>query len=347
MNARFLRALRCENEGRPPVWLMRQAGRYLPEYRALREKHSLREMFFIPELAAAATRMPIDRFGFDAAILFSDITVVALQLGLTLDFNEGPVVAPRVAPHAVGGLPILAADEVLHPISQTIGILKKDLQVPLIGFCGGPFTVASYLIEKHSGQELPETKKWMYREPESFERLLEKITEASVDYLRMQERSGVDAVQVFDSWAHVLSEGHFRRFCAPYLKRLVEAVRVPVILFMRGACLRAEALAELQPAAISFDWQCDLRAVRNRVPRIAVQGNLDPDLLCAPLPRIREETESLLRSMEGDPGFIVNLGHGVKPDVSVDAVHTLVDTVKSFSCYKNKNGKARLLETPC
>ena len=327
----FLEALRCENRGRPPVWMMRQAGRYLPEYRKLREKWTLRELFFTPELAAWVTKMPIERFGFDAAILFSDITVVARSLGLALDFREGPVIDPLVDPSRIGSLARIPAEESLGEIGETVRLLKRDLKVPLIGFCGGPFTVASYLIEKHAGQELPQTKKWAYREPESFERLLDKITEASIDYLQMQERAGVDAVQIFDSWAHVLTPVHFARFCVPYLKRLAQSVRVPVIVFMRGAGLRISDLVQLGTAGISFDWQVELSGLRKQVPKtIAIQGNFDPDLLYAPLSAIRATVERGIRSMENDPGFIVNLGHGVKPDVPVEAVQCLIDAVHSF-----------------
>src|SRR3990167_3243688 len=170
---RLLRALRGENEGRPPVWLMRQAGRYLPEYRALREKYSLRDLFFTPELAAQITRMPVDLIGVDAAILFSDITVVALALGLKLDFREGPVIEPM---QSVEALPVLDVREVLQPVAETIRLTKSGLSVPLIGFCGGPFTVASYFIEKHGGGDLPLTKKWLYQRPSQFTELLDKIT---------------------------------------------------------------------------------------------------------------------------------------------------------------------------
>lgn len=325
----FLDALRCENKGMPPVWMMRQAGRYLPEYRKLRETYSLKELFFTPELAAQVTRLPIDLIGFDAAILFSDITVTALSLGLSLDFKEGPLIEPLVNSGNLDSLSRIDPQEVLSPIRQTIEILKQDLAVPLIGFCGGPFTVASYLIEKHNGQELPLTKKWLYRDPQSFLKLLEKITDISIDYLQMQEKSGVDAIQIFDSWAHVLSQEHFQQFVLPSLKRLLESVRVPVILFMRGACLRLNELVSLKPSGISFDWQCELSEMRKKIPKnIAVQGNLDPDLLYAPLSEIRRTAKRLVESMKGDPGFIVNLGHGVKPDMPVAAVQCLVDAVK-------------------
>ncbi|HSX25905.1 MAG TPA: uroporphyrinogen decarboxylase [Chlamydiales bacterium] len=317
----FLDALHCRNRGRPPVWLMRQAGRYLPEYRKLREKYSLRELFLTPELAAQVTKMPIEILGVDAAILFSDITVVVLALGLQLDFKEGPQIAGTIGRRDV---------EVLRPIAEAIRLVKGD--VPLIGFCGGPFTVASYVIEKEHASDLPMTKKFMVREPEKFEALLETICGVTVEYLQMQEEAGVDAVQIFDSWAHVLTREDWLRFCAPYLQKLIEAVKVPVIVFMRGASTRAEELAMLQPRGISFDWQRPMQELRRSVPKeMAMQGNLDPDLLYAPLPMIRRKTEELLESMRGDGGFIVNLGHGVKPDMPVDAVRALVETVKGFS----------------
>ncbi|HSX11161.1 MAG TPA: uroporphyrinogen decarboxylase family protein [Chlamydiales bacterium] len=294
----LLSALKSENRGRPPVWLMRQAGRYLPAYRKLREKHTLRELFFTPELAAQVTLLPLS-LGVDAAILFSDITVVALALGFALDFSEGPVITGTLQPQNLAPL---------QPIAETIRLLKPQLTVPLIGFCGGPFTVASYI----NGDPA----------------LLEPITQVTIDYLRMQEEAGVDAIQIFDSWADRLTPQEFQQYCVPYLKRLVDAVDVPVILFMRGACQRVDELIQLNPDAISFDWGTPLSELRKKVP-MALQGNLNPDLLYEPLPIIAQKTQELLDSMRGDPGFIVNLGHGVKPDVPVDAVRCLIDTVRN------------------
>ncbi len=297
----LLEALKGENRGRPPVWLMRQAGRYMPSYRALRAKHTLRELFFTPDLAAQITLMPVEQLHVDAAILFSDITVIALALGLELDFKEGPLIQGKVERRAV--------PEVLMPIAETIRMVKKQLKVPLIGFCGGPYTVATYI-----GGNIPD--------------LLEPLTEATIEYVHLQEQAGVDAIQIFDSWANRLSDIEFHTFCMPYLKRIIEETTVPVTVFMRGACHRVEQLVSLQPDAISFDAEQPLAHLRKKVP-MAVQGNLDPDLLYQSLPLIRQQTEALLDSMKGDPGFIVNLGHGVKPDVSVDAVRCLVDTVRN------------------
>lgn len=295
----LLEALKCKNRSRPPVWLMRQAGRYMPTYRKLREKYSLYDLFFTPELAAEVTLMPVAQIGVDAAILFSDITVVALPLGFTLDFSEGPVIRGSLMRRGI---------DLLEPIGQAIRLIKPQLKVPLIGFCGGPYTVASYI----NGDPA----------------LLDPITEVTIEYIHMQEKAGVDAIQIFDSWADRLSPEGFQTFCVPYLKRLVEATSVPVILFMRGASQRVEELVKLGPDAISFDWGKPLADLRSQVP-MAVQGNLNPDLLYEPLPIIRQKTEALLESMKGDPGFIVNLGHGVKPDMSIDAVKCLVETVKN------------------
>jgi uroporphyrinogen decarboxylase len=314
MEHKLLLALQGKNTGCPPVWLMRQAGRYLPEYRALRQKHRLIDLFFTPALAAEVTLMPIRRFALDAAILFSDITVVARALGLTLDFNEGPVVHPRVMP----GMQFQMSMEKLDPIIETVKLLKPQLRVPLIGFCGGPFTVASYLIG-----DLEETKKWLSHD--AFPHLLDQIADVSCEYLRRQVAAGADAVQIFDSWANVLSDEQWRKFSLPYITRLAASVDVPAIFFMRGA---ARYIDEI-PCAVSLDWETDLAAARLRTTK-TLQGNLNPDLLFEPLPVVREQTKTLLASMRDDPAFILNLGHGVKPGTPVEAVQYLIHTARMF-----------------
>lgn len=327
MNDPFLQALRLKNQGRPPIWIMRQAGRYLPSYQALRKLHSLYDLFFTPELALQATLLPVQEMGVDAAILFSDITVIVKALGLSLDFKEG--VGPVIAPHIQDAAALPEPDlESLEPIAKTIRLLRKELTVPLIGFCGGPFTVASYFSP---------VKRWLYSDPEGLRRLLEKLTEATKLYLDLQIESGAQAIQIFDSWADLLTLPDLALFCLPYHRALIEHVKqkeIPVISFMRSSCLHAKEIAQMSPDAISFDWQQPLPLMRQRVGnKIAIQGNLDPDLLFAPLPAIKAKTRELLESMEGDPGFIVNLGHGVKPDTPWPAVRCLVDTVKEgLSC---------------
>lgn len=208
-------------------------------------------------------------------------------------------------------------------------MLKSELKVPLIGFCGGPFTVASYMIEGKSSRELGKTKRWMMSDP-SFHQLLDHITDLSIDYLKMQIANGVDAVQIFDSWAHVLAPAQFREFSLRYLERMVNAIKeVPVILYCRGASVYAEDMASTKAAGLSIDWNIELSKLRKKIPLpIALQGNLDPHILYAPLPVIQKEVKSILTSMKGDPGFIFNLGHGILPDIPTDAVKMLVSTVK-------------------
>lgn len=316
----LLDALQGKNPGRPPVWLMRQAGRYLPSYRTIRAKYSLKDLFLTPELAAEITLMPIEQLGVDAAIVFSDIVIIALALGLRLDFSEGPKIDPPLTPDKV---PFLAMDlERLEPVIEAIRLLEPRLEVPLIGFCGGPFTVASYLIE--GGLEA--IKKWAYRCPEILDILLEKIAEISIAYLQRQIDAGADALQIFDSWANVLSREHFQRFCVPYYQKMIRSVDAPVILFLRGLSLYLEDLRDL-PCALSLDWQVPLPQVRCKTSQ-TLQGNLDPDLLFAPIPVIQQKAQELLAGMKGDCGFIAGLGHGVKPDVPVEAVQCLVQSLQ-------------------
>lgn len=329
-NSLLLDALARRNTKRPPVWLMRQAGRYSPRYQELRRRYSLKELFFTPELAARITLMPVEELGVDAAILFSDIAVVALALGFSLDFQEGPVIAPLLeTPLDVERLVCLDAKEVLSMIGQTVRLACSN--VPLIGFCGGPFTVASYLIEKHSGSDLCRTKKWLQENPENFHLLLDKITQVSASYLQMQVENGVEAIQIFDSWAHVLTEEQFQSLCLPYWKRLLDSVSVPGIVFGRGNALRISSIASIQPSAISIDWHIPMELARKQ-SSLVLQGNLNPDLLFAPLSEIRQKTEDLLDSMRHDPGFIVNLGHGILPKTPFEAVQCFVDTVKNYAC---------------
>ncbi|MBX9744565.1 MAG: hypothetical protein K2X08_05080, partial [Chlamydiales bacterium] len=289
-----------------------------------------RDLFFTPELAAEITLLPLKELQVDAAILFSDITVIALALGFTLDFQEGPVIAPLLqTPEDVERLVCLDPRDVLGSIGNTIALAQSE--VPLIGFCGGPFTVASYLIEKHSGQDLVKTKQWLYRYPANFHQLLDKIVEVSIEYLRMQIKAGVQAIQIFDSWAHVLTDDQFREYCLPFWKRLLDAVDVPGIVFGRGNAFRICSIATIRPSAISIDWQLPMAVARSQTS-LPLQGNVDPDLLFAPLDVVQNTTRHLLDSMKGDPGFIVNLGHGVKPGTPFDAVRCLVDTVKNYVC---------------
>ncbi len=340
---RFLEALGCRNRGRPPVWLMRQAGRYLPEYRALRERYAFEEMCRQPDLIAQVTQMPIKRFGVDAAILFSDILLILETFGRTVRFVEGvgPVVTEPIRNGAdLSNMPEGAVEETLNFVAAGVRQLKQELDVPLIGFCGAPFTVASYLIEGGSSRDFAHTKAWMYRDPVSFSALLDRISDASIRYLKMQVEAGVDAIQIFDSWANVLTHHQFSAFSLAYFQRIVDAIQpmgVPVILFCRGSSFYAEQLAQLKPAGLSLDWNGSLPQIRRSLGSdVALQGNLDPQLLFAPTDVVQRETQRLLDEMSGDPGFILGLGHGVLPKTPLESVSALVDSVKAIECRVGK-----------
>lgn len=312
MDSLFLKALACQNKGgHPPVWLMRQAGRYLPEYRELRRLHSLHEMFHTPELAFEATLQPLKRFSLDAAIVFSDILLILESLGFTVHFPEGERPYAK-CDHSVG---LKSVKQVLSYVARTIERLKTVLSVPLIGFCGGPYTVSRYLLQK--SEVLPQ--------------LLDQITQVSIEYLQMQEESGVNAIQIFDSWAGLLSKELFHEYCMPYLERLVKSVSIPVILFMRGGSSYVEELVSLKPAGISFDSEIPLSTLRKEVPaHIAVQGNIAPEVLLGSAEEVRAATLELVKSMNKDPGFIANLGHGILKNTPVENVQIFTETVDLF-----------------
>lgn len=293
-------------------------------------------MYRQPEIAVEITQQPIKRFGMDAAILFSDILVVPEALGLGLRFEDGvgPVIErPLMDARDIATLPKPVVEESLGYVSAAIKQLVSVLSVPLIGFCGAPFTVASYMIEGGSSKELKKTKQWMLRDPQSFHQLLKHLTQCSIDYLNLQIDAGVHALQIFDSWASVLGHAQFREFSLPYLREIRMGLKnpeIPVILFSRGSSVFFKDLAEAVPDAISFDWNIDLAKARSQLPEdIAIQGNLDPDILYGPVDVIRSETQRVLEKMKNHPGYIFNLGHGIKPDMTVEAVQTLVETVQS------------------
>ena len=325
---KLLNALAGRNVGSPPVWLMRQAGRYLPTYRKLKEGRSLLEMFHDPEMIVKVTLLPMDLLAVDGAILFSDILTVLDGLNIRYDFQEG--VGPVIL-DPLSALKRLDTQEVYGHITQSIQILKRELKIPLLGFAGAPFTIASYLIEGKTSRDLGKTKKWLFQERVRFMELIDTITDATIAYLDCQIDAGVDAIQLFDSWANALGIDEFREMCLTSMGRIVRAVRqrgIPIILFCRGSCLFADELAALEPTAISLDWSGDLPEIRKRIPRsIALQGNLDPMALYASHEMIRKKMDYLLNAMKDDPGYIFNLGHGLLPDTPVENVQFLVDYV--------------------
>lgn len=322
-NDKLLRALKKENTGRPPFWFMRQAGRYQPSYQLLRAKYSIETLFHTPELIAQVTMLPVNELFVDAAILFSDILIPLEMLGYSVRFPQGgPVVEPEtIHPPRKRGV------EAVCFVEQAIHLLKRELKVPLIGFCGGPFTVASYIFrEKVKG-----IKKHYFHAPHAVHALLEEITQVSITYLQMQEAAGAQVIQLFDSWAGTLPRELVGELSIPYLQRLVAAVKIPVIVFSRGA--GHHPFEETGAACVSLDWTTPVSEVRKRMPDIVLQGNLDPEVLYGPQERIAKEALNLVESMKGDAGFILNLGHGLLPDIPYENVQFLAKVFRDMEAY--------------
>jgi len=331
---RFLRACRCERVDCTPIWIMRQAGRYLPEYRALRERHSMIACCTTPELAAEITLLPIRRFDLDAAILFSDLTIPFTPMGAPFALQEGvgPVIErPIRSPSDVDRLRRVEPEEDLAFTLEAIRILRRELSVPLIGFCGAPFTWACYLIEGRGSRDFPRTRAFLHGEPAAWRRLMETLTENALRYLAAQIGAGAHAVQLFDSWVGVLSPQHYREAVLPHMRRLFEGLRplgAPVIHFGVGTAGLLEVLREAGGDVIGVDWRTPLGEARRRVGLgVAVQGNLDPAVLLACPEALRRETRRVLDEAGGAPGHIFNLGHGVLPETPPDQVALLVELV--------------------
>lgn len=334
MNSSIIDALHCRHKGKPPVWLMRQAGRYMPSYRALKSKYSFQELCFNPELIVQVTMMPIEQLGVDAAILFSDILIPlkALGVNVTYEDQQGPVLSPTIKQRdEIAQLHWDGFDSSFDGISKAIRELCSSLNVPLLGFCGAPFTLASYLIEGKTSKELRATKKWMMHDPEGFTELLNLLVKVSAAYLNLQIEAGVKAVQLFDSWAIALDPFHFQKYSVDMMQKVRELLPkdFPVIYFSRGSDRNANLLAQASPHAVSVDWTVDLPNIRKHHPHTAFQGNLDPACLYAPKESLAKSVNHLLQSMHNDPGYIFNLGHGLLPDTPYDNVKFLVDLVKN------------------
>jgi uroporphyrinogen decarboxylase len=335
---RFLRACRREPVDVTPVWFMRQAGRYMAEYRAIREKYSLLEICYQPELAAEVTMQPVRALGVDAAILFADILLPVIPLGLGLEFakGEGPVIGKPV--RTLGDLaalrPVDAATD-LGYVMDAIRILRQELGgTPLIGFCGAPFTVASYIIEGGSSREFLNTKTMMYSAPEVWRALMDKLSNVLADYIVAQIRAGAQAVQIFDSWAGALSPQDYENFVLPYSQRVLAAAKaenVPVIHFGTNTTTLLPLMKRAGGDVIGLDWRIPLDDGWNRLGQdVAVQGNLDPALLFAPQPEIKKRVHDILRRAEGRPGHIFNLGHGILQHTPVENVRAVVNMVHEF-----------------
>lgn len=337
---RFLRACRREPVDRTPVWFMRQAGRYMAEYRAIRARHTLLEICAQPDLAAEVTLQPIDRLGVDAAILFADILLPLVPMGIDLEFaaGEGPVIHNPVREAAdVARLVVRDPEEATPAVLEAVRLIRRELdgRLPLIGFAGGPFTVASYLIEGGSSRHYRRTKEMMYRAPDVWDALMEKLADMTARYLAGQIRAGAQAVQLFDSWVGALSPLDYERRVLPYVQRIVAHVAplgVPVIVFGTGTAGLLSLMATTGADVVGIDWRIALDDGWARVGHDrAVQGNLDPLVLFAPREEIERHVRDILARAGGRPGHIFNLGHGILPETPVDNVRYVVELVHELT----------------
>lgn len=333
MSKRLLDALARRPTDRRPVWIMRQAGRYLPEYRRLRRSHSFKSLAGDAELAAEVTLMPIERFAFDAAIIFADIMSPVAALGVDFDFDPGPVVAEPIRSAAgVRALRRPHAEEIAPEVMQALRLSRQalDEDTALIGFCGAPWTLAAYLIEGRGVKDFPTLRAFAAAEPALLQNLLDRLSTLAADYLLMQARAGADVLQVFDSWAGLLSLADWQRLIRPHLEHLLEAVGtagVPRILFVQNAPHLVDACADLEVEALGVDWRQNLPALMHRHGnRRALQGNLDPAVLLAGPEATRDATESLLARV-APVGHVVNLGHGILPQTPLASVEALLEVV--------------------
>jgi len=331
----FLRACRGERTARPPVWLMRQAGRYLPEYREVRKAVDFLTLCRTPELAAKVTLQPVDRLGVDAAILFSDILVPALAMGLELDFDPGPVLATPVrSSEDVARLAVPEVETEVPYVFEAIRILRRELagRVPLIGFAGAPFTLSAYLVEGEGSRSFSQWKRMLYVAPNLAHGLLEKTTETTIRYLVAQVRAGAQAIQVFDTWAGLVSASDYATFSLPYVKRVLAAVRaegVPSIYLALDAAHAAAPIGTCGADVFGTDWRASLaEASRAFGGGRVLQGNLDPCVLLADVETVRRRTRAMLDDGAGLPAHIANLGHGILPETPVENAVAFVETVK-------------------
>jgi uroporphyrinogen decarboxylase len=340
----FLRACRREPVERTPVWMMRQAGRYLPQYRAVRAKASFLDMCKTPELACEVTLQPIDEFGFDAAILFSDILIPLEAMGLEVAFTPAPVLPAPVRDRAgVDRLIVPDPDASMPFVAASVRLIRAALagRVPLIGFAGAPFTLATYAVEGGGSKTYPNLKAMMYQDPAAAHALLDKLATCCAVYLEAQVAAGAQAVQLFDSWAGILAPRDFSEFALRYATLAIERLRAtpgwnkqraPIIYFVNGCAPYLDVYARSGADVLGIDWRIDLGEARRRLgPGVAVQGNLDPTCLFLPPDALRERVREVLAAAGPAPGHIFNLGHGVLPQTDPERVRVMVQAVKELS----------------
>lgn len=344
-NDRFLRALLKQPVDVTPVWMMRQAGRYLPEYRASRSKAGdFMSLCMNPELACEVTLQPLERFPLDAAILFSDILTVpdAMGLGLYFETGEGPRFKKVVSSMAdIEALPVPDPEKDLGYVMDAVRTIRRELngRVPLIGFAGSPWTLATYMVEGGSSKDFRKSKAMLYENPQAMHALLDKLALSVTRYLNGQILAGVQAVQIFDSWGGSLSAAAYQEFSLAYMQKIVDGLirehdgrRVPVILFTKGGGLWLESMADSGAEALGLDWTCDIGAARARVgDKVALQGNMDPSVLFAKPDAIRAEVGRILASFGDGNGHIFNLGHGITPEVDPAHAGAFIESVHELS----------------
>lgn len=339
-NDLFLRAARCEQTERSPIWVMRQAGRYLPEYRSVREKSDFLTMCKTPELAAEVTIQPVDIIGVDAAIIFSDILVIPEAMGMHLEMNEGkgPVFPKPIRSEAdFNELKDITPEKELKYVMDAVSLTKRELngRVPVIGFCGSPFTLMTYMVEGKGSKNFSKVKELMYNNPELAHKLLSKLAKACASYLNAKMEAGADAVQIFDTWGGILSQDDFKKFSLNYIQEIISQLKrnnnEPVIVFAKGVHYKVEDIATAGANVIGLDWTMNIGEVKTLVgDKVAVQGNLDPTVLYGSDEIIKQEAEKILKAINKRPGHIFNLGHGILPDIKPEKLKTLVNFVKEY-----------------
>lgn len=337
-NDLLLRALKGEDLSRPPVWMMRQAGRYLPDYIKLRNKYDFFTRVETPELACEITLQPVDQVGVDAAIIFSDILVIPQAMGMTVLMEEGkgPLLPEVIKSQAdVDALHTDNAAERLDYVMKALALTKKELngRVPLIGFAGAPWTLLCYMVEGKGSKTFDKAKQFCLTQPELAHQLLQKITNITIDYLIAQIAAGANTVQVFDSWSGMLSPADFKRFAQPYLFQISDAVskHAPVILFPKGSWYAMQDISKSSASGIGIDWTVTPQLARELTGNnITIQGNFDPSHLLAPIPQIKKEVKEMIDAF-GTTRYIANLGHGIMPNVPVDHAKAFVDAVKEYA----------------
>ena len=345
MNDRFLRACRSQATDATPIWLMRQAGRYMPEYRAIRGKHPMLDVLRSPELACEVTLQPVNAFELDAAIIFADILPPLIGMGLDLDFvkGSGPKIAnPINTPADVEALRTPSPEENAPFTLEAIRLVRRELdgRIPLIGFSGAPFTLASYAIEGGGSKNHIKVKTFMYAEPDAWRLLMSKLTTLVSQYLIAQAKAGAQALQIFDSWAGVLSASDYCEYALPYIKQIIAAVRpetdAPIIYFGTNLSGMLSAISEIPADVIGVDWHMPIDEAWARLGgTFAVQGNLDPVTLFAPWEEVQRRADDILQRVDGRAGHIFNLGHGILPQTPVENVRRLVDYVHEKTMKEN------------